>query len=460
VVRSGVLGALLLALWQSPAPVDWRTIPVDSYPSDARAQIGPAREAALQSPSDATRVGQLGLVLHAWEQFELAAQAYADARRLAPGDVTWWALSGTLATRMGRHDVAAECYGKAVALSPSPVLALRHADALLDSGRTDEARRAYGVAVAMPDAEPAARYGLGRLAVAAGDMATARVEFERAIALVPTFGAAHYALAQVQRKGGDLAGARASIARQQQCLACWPMPTDSFAVRLSAVRDDAAAQLQRGIASAGRAEDAAAIEFHESALARDPALVQADVNLITLYARTGNMPKAEAHYRAVLERGTQLAEAHHAYGLALLAARDAARAEPILRLAADANPQDAEVHNALGLIEESSARPAEAEQSYGRATAANPRIRGYRFNRARVLVALGRLDEALAALTPLASPDDAESARYVYATAAVYVRKGDLVNGRRLSEEARARALRYGLTDLAAAIDRDLQRLK
>lgn len=459
-VRVGLVGTLLLALSQVPAPGNWRAIPVDTYPTDARAQIGPALDAALQRPGEAARLGQLGLVLHAWEQYELAAQAYAEARRVAPTDIAWWALSGTLATRMGHHDLAAECFGKAAALSPSPLLTLRHADALLDAGRLAEARAAYDLAVTMPDSEPAARYGLGRLAAAAGDMEGARAEFERAIRLVPTFGAAHYALAQVQRKAGDLAGARASIARQQQCLACWPMPTDPYAARVNAIRDDAAALLQRGLDLAGRAEDAKAIALHETAIARDAGLLQAHVNLITLYARTGNMPKAEEHYRAVIARGTQLAEAHHAFGLSLLAMKEPARAEPILRLAVEGNPQDAEAHNGLGLIEESGGRIAEAERSYGRAVSANPRVRGFRFNRARMLVAVGRIDDALAELAAISAPDDAESARYVYAAATLAWRKGDLTTGRRLRADARARAARHGLTDLVAAIDRDLETSK
>jgi hypothetical protein len=87
-------------------------------------------------------------------------------------------------------------------------------------------------------------------------------------------------------------------------------------------------------------------------------------------------------------------------------------------------------------------------------------VRGLRFNHARVLVALGRLDEALLLLSDLALPDDAESVRYVHAAAAVHIRKGDVAIGRRLSEEALARARRYGLADLAAAIERDLEKLK
>lgn len=460
VLRPALAVFVLLVLWQAAASADWRRIPLDSYPKDARAQIAPAVDAAIKSPNDAARVGQLALVLHAWEQFELAAEAYADARTLAPADVTWWALSGTLATRMGRHDVAADCFSKAFAIAPSPLLALRHADALLDAGRPQDARRAYELAVAMPDAEPSARYGLGRLALAVGDTTKARAEFERAVALVPTFGAAHYALAQVQRKTGDLAAARASIARQQQCLACWPIPPDPYTARVAGIRDDAAALMQRGLGLAGQSDDAKAIALHEDALAKDANLLQAHVNLITLYARTGNLPKAEEHYRAVIVRGTQLAEAHHAFGLALVASRDAARAEPVLQEAVAANPQDAEALNGLGLVQESTGRLAEAAASYGRAAAANPRVRGFRFNHARMLVAVGKVDAALEQLVTTFVPDDAESARYMYAAASLYLRKGDVAQGRRLAGEARTRASRFGLTDLVAAIDRELQSVK
>ena len=442
------------------ASVDWKALPLDSYPAEARAQIGAARDQALAASAGGAAFGQLGLVLHAWEQYDLAARAYEEAQRRAPKDVTWWALAGLLATRTGQHAVAADHYARALALEDTPLLRLRLADALLESGQLDAARQAYTTALSLRDAEPAACYGLGRIAVSTGDHDAARTQFERAVALVPTFGAAHYALAQVQRKAGALDAARTSIARQQQCLACWPMPPDPWAARVAAVRSDAAALLQQGLALAGEADQAQAIALHEAAIAKNPNLLQAHVNLIRLYGRTGNLPRAETHYRAVLDAGTQLAEAHNAFGLALLAARDVARAEPVLTLAVEANPLDAEALNALGLIRETSGRLAEAADMYAKAVAANPRVRAVRFNHGRVLVNLGRLDDAVVALSPLTTPDDAESARYVYALSAVHVRKGDIATGRRLSEEALARARRHGLHDLASTIERELTKLR
>ena len=454
-----VAGVLIASALLQPAAPDWSSLPLDTYPAAARTQIGAARDAATEQPASAEAAGQLALVLHAWEQFDAAATAYARARALAPDNAAWWALSGTLANRIGRADLAVDYFARANALDRSPFLTLRHADALLESGRFDEARTLYDAALTMPGAEPSARFGLGRIALAAGDRPRARQEFERAVTLVEQFGAAQYALAQLYRQSGDLDAARDAMARQQRCLACWPMPPDPYAARLAAVRTDAAALLQQGLTAAQREDAGKAIALHEEALARaDNVAVR--LNLITLYAQTGNLAGAEAQYQKVLATGMDLADAHHAFGLGLLDARQPARAEPILERAVQANPQDAQAHNGLAFIRETSGRLVEAEASYRRAVEARPADRAMRFGLARVLVNLGRLDDALAQLLLLREPDDAESARYLFAAGAVYVRKGNIAEGRRLSEEALSRARKYGLTDLAASIERDLAKIR
>lgn len=452
---------LSLSLAAQPPAVDWRALQLDSYPPEARTQIAGARDAAVRPAAPADAFGQLALVLHAWEQFDLAAAAYAEARRLAPSTPDWWVFSGMLASRVARHDLAAGYFKEALRLAPAPMLALRYADALLESGQLDAARDAYARAATFADAEPAARYGLGRVAQATGDVETARTALAQAIALAPTFGAAHYALAQLQRKAGHLEAARESLVRQQRCLACWPVPDDPWSRRLGAVRTDAAAVMRRGIELAGApGADADAIALHQQALTSDPGLIQARVNLITLYARTGNLAAAEAEYRTVVTTGLHLAEAHRAFGLALLTLGQADRAEPVLLLAVDANPLDAAALNGLGLISEQRRRLLDAEAFYRRAVDADPTRRGFRFNRVRTLVALDRLDEALGQLATMHAPDDAEAAQYAFATSTLYVRKGDLASGRRWGEEALARARRHGLTDFAATIERDLAKIR
>src|SRR5919108_3836502 len=86
--------------------------------------------------------------------------------------------------------------------------------------------------------------------------------------------------------------------------------------RLALLARSAALQ-QRGITLANQGDVEGAIAAHEAALARDPGLVQAHANLISLYGRARNWSKAEEHYRAVVKSGAALADAHYDYGVLL-----------------------------------------------------------------------------------------------------------------------------------------------
>ena len=83
-----------------------------------------------------------------------------------------------------------------------------------------------------------------------------------------------------------------------------------------------------------------------------------------------------------------------------------------------------------------------------------------RFNLGRMLVALGRLEEAIVELEKLREPRDAETPRYLFALASVHVRAGHKDVGVRLAEQARTMALEYGQQELAALIARDLAALR
>jgi tetratricopeptide (TPR) repeat protein len=179
-------------------------------------------------------------------------------------------------------------------------------------------------------------------------------------------------------------------------------------------------------------------------------MVQARVNLISLYARTGDLERAASQYEIVVASKTQLAEAHRAYGLALLSASQDSQALMVLDLAAAANPLDAAVHHARGLALERMRRLAEAAEAYRRAVESDPKTRGFRFALARVLVNLGRTDDALRELAPAHLPDDAEGARYMFMSATLVLRTGNVAEGRRLAQQALERARKHGVSDLAA----------
>jgi tetratricopeptide (TPR) repeat protein len=400
------------------------------------------------------------MVLHAWEEWEPAAVTYRLAQTLAPREVRWWHLAGLLETRRGRHDQALPLFERAAALAPADrAVRLRVAEAKLETGDLQGSERLFAELARHAPTLAAAAYGLGRVAMARGEPEVALQHFDTAVEAFPDFGAAHYGRALALRRLGRTDEAGEALQRQQQCLPCWPPTGDSVAESLAQVREDAGAVLQRGIALARDGQHGPAIQAHERALALDPGLGQARVNLITLYGRAGEWARAAAAYQEALRGDTHLAEAHANYAQVLLAERRAADAVPIFRRALEANPADGHAWNGLGLALETTGDTAAASSAYQRAVTHAPTFRGARFNYARTLVAAGRLDQAIAELEKLRVPQDDETPRYLFALSAALVRAGDVRRGRVEALAALELARHRGQLELAATIERDLAML-
>lgn len=448
---------------QAPDPPAPRAPLVDltALPGEAGESIRRLHEAALRHPKDAAALGRLAMMYHAWEQWLAAAETYRAARTLAPGERRWWYLAGLLETARGRHADAVPLLERAAALEPANVAGqLRLAEARLEAGDLPGSEQLFRELAGRPPARAAAEYGLGRIAQARGDHRRAVAHLERAVEAFPDFGAAHYALALAYRRLERDADAGEALRRQQRCIPCWPGVDDPLAASVKALRDDPAAVLKRGIALAADGQTEAAVEAHEQALADKSAGAQARVNLITLYGRLGRWAEAETQYRQALAAGVNLAEAHANYAHVLLAQERAVEAIPVLRRALDANPADAAARNALGLALESTGDLAGAAAEYRRAMSAAPALRIARFNYGRTLMARGRLQEAADEFEKLRTPEDVETPRYLFALATARVRLGDIERGRAEAHAALELAKRYGLSELAASIERDLARLK
>ena len=337
---------------------------------------------------------------------------------------------------------------------------LRVAEARLETGDFAGSEPLLARLVREPGTLAPAEYGLGRVMMSRSDYAGALAHFERAVAAFPDFGAAHYALALAYRRLGRTEDATREIEKQQKCVACWPAVEDHVAALIPAAREDAAATLKRGIQLAGNGDVAAAIAAHEKALALSPALAQARVNLITLYGRAGRWSDAETQYRAALAAGRNISEAHANYAQVLLAQRRAADAIPVFRAALESNPADGTARNGLGLALEMVGDAGGALAAYRQAVADAPTLRAARFNYGRALVTAGRPQDAIPEFEKILEPEDADTPRYLFALAAARVRVGDVAAGRTQANAALSMARRYGQEDLAASIERDLEKLK
>jgi tetratricopeptide (TPR) repeat protein len=435
-------------------------LPLDTYEPGIREPITQADEAVRRAPGDPERNGALGMLLYANEQYELAETCFARAHALAPTEPRWAYALGRTRVYLARYDGAIACLEEALRREPGSLPArLMLAKALLEAGRGEESRALYAkIADEHPDAAEG-HYGLGRIAAARGETSAAIEHLRKACALFAGFGAAHYALARAYREAGDEAKAREELALYQKDKLGWPAVPDPWVAAIVTLKTGANARLSRGIqlAEEGRLREAA--EEHEAALATDPKLVQAHVNLIRLYAELGQPARAEEHYRAALAVEPNLAELHHNYGVLLSGQGRSAEATDAFRKAVELNPAHADAQNNLAYLLMTSGKLDEAAAHYRKALESRPQYRAARFNLARILVQQGRLREAIEHLEQTLSPEDAETPRCTYALGAAWARLGNREEAVKHMREARWKATTLGQTELLASIDRDLRAL-
>jgi tetratricopeptide (TPR) repeat protein len=435
--------------------------PLDALPAPAQKALAPVQRAALARPDDARVVGTFAKTLHAWEMWEPAHQAYARLQQLEPKVFDWRYLDGVVLQRLARHADAAEQFRGALAIAKDYLPArIKLAEALFESGKVIESQPLFAALAREPAAEPIAEFNLGRIAAAAGDHATAVRHLERAVALFPELGAAHYALARSYRALRRPDEAAKAIALYQQHGARWPAVDDERLASVTALKSDARSEVARGMKLAERGDVEGAIAAHEAALAADPQLADAHSNLISLYGRAGAFKKAEEQYRAVVARGVNLGDAHYDYGVLLGMQERWDESAAAYERAIAVNPRHAEAHNNLGQVFERLRRFDDAAREYRLAVESRPAFRLARFNLGRMLIAAGDTAGAIAELQQTVEPRDAETPRYLFALSVAHVRSGKRDEGIKLGNEARRLALELGQHDLAAAIERDLARVR
>jgi len=456
---AGLVAVLSVATQTTLPPLPHLVL--DSYPPETRAALVRTYQAATARPTDVDAVGALARTLHAWNQWGAAHETYERAQALAPKAFEWRYLDGLALQRLARHAEAAVRFDEALQRSPDYLPAKVYlAESLLESSSLDRAAPLFDALRRQPASEPAAELGLGRIAEAGGDHGLAVTHLERAVALFPEWGAAYYTLALAYRAVGRMDEARRALERHAEYGARWPALDDPVFATVSSLRHDAETELQRGLKLAEAGDLAGAIAAHESALARDSSIVRVHVNLISLYGRMREWDKAEQHYRAAVTLGFNLDEAHFDYGVLLGLQGKWAPAGDAYRQAIATNPRHAQAHNNLGEILERDRHLDEAAEEYRQAVDSQPAFRLARFNLGRMLIALGRQDEAIVELEPLTEPRDAEAPRYLFALATAHIRAGHRDEGIKWATDARQLALEHGQQELAAAIERELARLK
>src|SRR5947209_9856629 len=154
-----------------------------------RAQVQKAYQDLEAKPSDADANGQLGMLLHALEQFEAAEACYRRARMLDGNSFRWAYYLGLVQAAGGNYEHSAAALRDAIRLDPGYLPArLKMAEVLLSGGRLDESQAiCQSMAKENPQAAPV-YYWLGRVASAKNQTAAAIEDYRKACELWPSFG--------------------------------------------------------------------------------------------------------------------------------------------------------------------------------------------------------------------------------------------------------------------------------
>lgn len=449
-----------LAAFQTPSP-DRRPLPklsLDNLPLAVRPDFERAYRHAGAHPDDASAVGSLGMMLHAYDQHRSAAICYRNARELAPASLAWAYLLGRVQADLADHPAAIESFRAALKIDPTYVPArVWLADVLMAEGDLETSLAEYTSLVRDFPELAIAHYGLGRLAATAGNAKAAVSHYQRAIDVAPQFGAAHYALALAYRDLGRNDLTESHVRAFHRWGARRPRPPDPLLVKVESLRATARDLLEEAatLGRSGKLEES--VSVHLKALEADPTAAQAHVNLISLYGRLGRPEQAEKHYRAALALQSSLADAHYNYGVLLASGRRTREAADAFLLALEINPFHAQAHNNLATLLAAQGNLKGAASHYTQAIANDPGHVGARFNLGRTLVALGRPREAVEQFERLLDPDNPDATRYMHALANAWLAAGEIVKAREYATRALRAARAFGQTELAASIEQELR---
>jgi tetratricopeptide (TPR) repeat protein len=460
--------AILLVGACSPSSVrhdrdlpDLPKLNIANFRPQIRDQVQKAYEDVHARPKDAEANGRMGMLLHAFSQFESAELCYQRARILDPHRFQWAYYLGLTQALDGKNEEASRTLRDATRLDPQYLPArLKLAEVLLTLGRLDESRSiCQSIAKDDPQFAPV-YYCLGRVESGKGQATAAIDQYRKACQLWPSFGTAHYALALAYQKTGATAEAQQHMAAYQKYKADGdPQPEDPLLEAVRALDNTALAHLMKGVDLENAGQLDGAIAEHEEAVKLDPKFAQAHANLIALYARTGRADRAENEYRATVGINPNLPQSHYDYGVLLVSLRRYREAEDAFRKALESSPNYAEAHSNLGAMLELRGKSEEAIQQYQAAVDDKPNYRMAHFQLGRLLLMKKRTGEAIAQLSQTLGPEDGDTPRCMYALGVAYAETGDYASAERYLREASQRATTLGQNQLLGQIETTLRKV-
>jgi tetratricopeptide (TPR) repeat protein len=182
----------------------------------------------------------------------------------------------------------------------------------LDRGRPDVAEPLFTKALSLQPRSVAARYGLGRTALAKHDYARAAENLEQALALDAKASIIHYSLAMAYRGLGDRLKAELHL---QQRGTLQVKPDDPLIKELDELLHSALTYEIRGDNASNKGDWVAAAEYLRKAVTLAPKRASIRRKLGTALFYTGDRPGALEQFQEAVQLAPTFAMAHYSVGV-------------------------------------------------------------------------------------------------------------------------------------------------
>ncbi len=239
-------------------------------------------DAAYGAPGMARVHSNLGAAYHEFNRYA-TAKRHLERSVLLDEHPKATRLLGLTLAQLGEHEAAIAMLKRAFNLRKEPITCKAIAGIYATMGRYDDAKRWYERAIEMHPYNPDAYYALALCQSGMRDPAGARASLETAVSQDPTLQAAWAQLGNIYL----------DTRRFQDAARCY-----AKAAKLDP--RDAGTRLNMGIALLQLGNDGEAEQALRAALAIDPGLVAAHVNLAQLYRRRQDWPRAAGHLSMAL----------------------------------------------------------------------------------------------------------------------------------------------------------------
>ena len=365
------------------------------------------------SKPDAARSGEdygrLGMIYHAHELHDPAAQAYRNAAEKAPADARWPYFLGILAANDGEFDQAIKYFEAAQKANPEYAPArIRLSRVLRDAGRQSEARVVTellnddipGIAAVVAD--------LGTIALQEQRFDKAVNLLEQALELQPDASRLHYPLGLAYRSLGNTDKAKEHLQAVGDREVFF---NDPLFTQMKSLSGSFAYFLSVGMAAARTGNYDLAAQFMRNAMEAEPDRPEPRINYARMLEAQGDIAAATAELRGTIQDHPNNALAHFNMGAVQeIQAEDVSAREYYAKTVA-LQPDMFEAWLLLGNSHMRDGQYDRAISAYDQAYAIRPGRTGLLLRKGIAQIELGRCSEAVTTLLDLVrkKPEDFEA---------------------------------------------------